>query len=165
MSWTAGGTNEIWARKCSTSLKNLGSEGVASVKHPLLRGFQARGRLLVPSKCLLCLPASPQVLPHWEVPNATPQPPLSVLLLPTQVTLSYGVFEGKLNVIKLQGPFSPEEDPSRWVLGLKLRMGGVGAEPRHPKMGVQEGGSGGGVPALPLACCVILGKCLALSGP
>ncbi|XP_062932137.1 beta-1,3-N-acetylglucosaminyltransferase manic fringe isoform X2 [Cynocephalus volans] len=31
-----------------------------------------------------------------------------------QVTLSYGVFEGKLNVIKLQGPFSPEEDPSRF---------------------------------------------------
>uniref|UniRef100_A0A2K6FS82 O-fucosylpeptide 3-beta-N-acetylglucosaminyltransferase n=1 Tax=Propithecus coquereli TaxID=379532 RepID=A0A2K6FS82_PROCO len=34
--------------------------------------------------------------------------------LPEQVTLSYGVFEGKLNVIKLQGPFSPEEDPSRF---------------------------------------------------
>lgn len=32
-----------------------------------------------------------------------------------QVTLSYGVFEGKLNIIKLQGPFSHEEDPSRWV--------------------------------------------------
>ncbi|XP_046923171.1 beta-1,3-N-acetylglucosaminyltransferase manic fringe isoform X2 [Lynx rufus] len=31
-----------------------------------------------------------------------------------QVTLSYGVFEGKLNVIKLEGPFSPEEDPSRF---------------------------------------------------
>ncbi|XP_077805873.1 beta-1,3-N-acetylglucosaminyltransferase manic fringe isoform X1 [Macaca mulatta] len=34
--------------------------------------------------------------------------------LPEQVTLSYGVFEGKLNVIKLQGPFSAEEDPSRF---------------------------------------------------
>ncbi|XP_024782894.3 beta-1,3-N-acetylglucosaminyltransferase manic fringe isoform X2 [Pan paniscus] len=34
--------------------------------------------------------------------------------LPEQVTLSYGVFEGKLNVIKLQGPFSLEEDPSRF---------------------------------------------------
>ncbi|XP_066114924.1 beta-1,3-N-acetylglucosaminyltransferase manic fringe isoform X2 [Saccopteryx bilineata] len=33
-----------------------------------------------------------------------------------QVTLSYGVFEGKLNVIKLQGPFSPKEDPSRYTL-------------------------------------------------
>ncbi|KAM6162116.1 beta-1,3-N-acetylglucosaminyltransferase manic fringe isoform 2-T2 [Erethizon dorsatum] len=31
-----------------------------------------------------------------------------------QVTLSYGVFEGKVNVIKLPGPFSPEEDPSRF---------------------------------------------------
>lgn len=30
-----------------------------------------------------------------------------------QVTLSYGTFEGKLNAIKLRGPFSPEEDPSR----------------------------------------------------
>nr|XP_055108695.1 beta-1,3-N-acetylglucosaminyltransferase manic fringe isoform X2 [Symphalangus syndactylus] len=42
--------------------------------------------------------------------------------LPEQVTLSYGVFEGKLNVIKLQGPFSPEDDPSSdmqwaWDLG------------------------------------------------
>ncbi|KAM4881743.1 beta-1,3-N-acetylglucosaminyltransferase manic fringe [Thomomys bottae] len=31
-----------------------------------------------------------------------------------QVTLSYGIFEGKLNVIQIQGPFSPEEDPSRF---------------------------------------------------
>ncbi|XP_004675736.1 PREDICTED: beta-1,3-N-acetylglucosaminyltransferase manic fringe [Condylura cristata] len=31
-----------------------------------------------------------------------------------QVTLSYGSLEGKLNVIRLQGPFSPEEDPSRF---------------------------------------------------
>ncbi|XP_036064661.1 beta-1,3-N-acetylglucosaminyltransferase manic fringe [Onychomys torridus] len=31
-----------------------------------------------------------------------------------QVTLSYGVFEGKLNIIKLEGPFSHEEDPSRF---------------------------------------------------
>lgn len=40
-------------------------------------------------------------------------------LIPTshltqQVTLSYGVFENKLNVIKLSGPFSPQEDPSRF---------------------------------------------------
>ncbi|MBZ3872494.1 Beta-1,3-N-acetylglucosaminyltransferase manic fringe [Sciurus carolinensis] len=40
---------------------------------------------------------------------------LGAAQLPEQVTLSYGVFEGKLNVIKLPGPFSPEEDPSRWV--------------------------------------------------
>uniref|UniRef100_A0A8C0YTI8 O-fucosylpeptide 3-beta-N-acetylglucosaminyltransferase n=2 Tax=Canis lupus familiaris TaxID=9615 RepID=A0A8C0YTI8_CANLF len=39
---------------------------------------------------------------------------LGAAQLPEQVTLSYGVFEGKLNVIKLQGPFSPEEDPSRF---------------------------------------------------
>ncbi|NXI53305.1 MFNG acetylglucosaminyltransferase, partial [Chloroceryle aenea] len=31
-----------------------------------------------------------------------------------QVTLSYGVFENKLNVIELRGPFSPQEDPSRF---------------------------------------------------
>lgn len=40
-------------------------------------------------------------------------------LIPTsdlmqQVTLSYGVFENKLNVIRLSGPFSPQEDPSRF---------------------------------------------------
>ncbi|KAM5289132.1 beta-1,3-N-acetylglucosaminyltransferase manic fringe [Ctenodactylus gundi] len=39
---------------------------------------------------------------------------LGVAQLPEQVTLSYGVFEGKLNVIKLQGPFSPADDPSRF---------------------------------------------------
>ncbi|XP_063251915.1 beta-1,3-N-acetylglucosaminyltransferase manic fringe isoform X2 [Prinia subflava] len=40
-------------------------------------------------------------------------------LIPTsqlmqQVTLSYGMFENKLNVIELSGPFSPQEDPSRF---------------------------------------------------
>lgn len=39
---------------------------------------------------------------------------LGAAQLPEQVTLSYGIFEGKLNVIKLQGPFSPKEDPSRF---------------------------------------------------
>ncbi|XP_059969040.1 beta-1,3-N-acetylglucosaminyltransferase manic fringe isoform X1 [Mesoplodon densirostris] len=39
---------------------------------------------------------------------------LGAAQLPKQVTLSYGVFEGKLNVIKLHGPFSPEEDSSRF---------------------------------------------------
>ncbi|NWS68209.1 MFNG acetylglucosaminyltransferase, partial [Crotophaga sulcirostris] len=34
--------------------------------------------------------------------------------LSQQVTLSYGVFENKLNVIELSGPFSPQEDPSRY---------------------------------------------------
>ena len=35
-----------------------------------------------------------------------------------QVTLSYGVFENKLNVIELSGPFSPQEDPSRYGAGV-----------------------------------------------
>ncbi|NWI65131.1 MFNG acetylglucosaminyltransferase, partial [Todus mexicanus] len=34
--------------------------------------------------------------------------------LTQQVTLSYGVFENKLSVIELRGPFSPQEDPSRF---------------------------------------------------
>ncbi|XP_001521629.1 beta-1,3-N-acetylglucosaminyltransferase manic fringe [Ornithorhynchus anatinus] len=34
--------------------------------------------------------------------------------LPQQVTLSYGVFEEKLNVIEIPGPFSQQEDPSRF---------------------------------------------------
>ncbi|KAI4590238.1 hypothetical protein MJG53_001287 [Ovis ammon polii x Ovis aries] len=39
---------------------------------------------------------------------------LEAAQLPEQVTLSYGIFEGKLNVINLHGPFSPEEGPSRF---------------------------------------------------
>ncbi|XP_042326786.1 beta-1,3-N-acetylglucosaminyltransferase manic fringe isoform X2 [Sceloporus undulatus] len=34
--------------------------------------------------------------------------------LTKQVTLSYGIFEKKLNTIKLAGPFSQQEDPSRF---------------------------------------------------
>ncbi|XP_067415113.1 beta-1,3-N-acetylglucosaminyltransferase manic fringe isoform X2 [Emydura macquarii macquarii] len=34
--------------------------------------------------------------------------------LPQQVTLSYGVFEKKLNTVELAGPFSQQEDPSRF---------------------------------------------------
>lgn len=48
-------------------------------------------------------------------PELTTTP--SLLLSPhisLQVTLSYGVFENKLNVIELGGPFSPQEDPSRY---------------------------------------------------
>ncbi|NXC06973.1 MFNG acetylglucosaminyltransferase, partial [Orthonyx spaldingii] len=54
------------------------------------------------------------------IPNALFHSHLENLqLIPTsqlmqQVTLSYGVFENKLNVIKLSGPFSPQEDPSRF---------------------------------------------------
>lgn len=53
-----------------------------------------------------------QNVPLVGLPSGTSPkcPPIS-----PQVTLSYGVFEGKLNVIKLQGPFSHEEDPSRCV--------------------------------------------------
>lgn len=52
-------------------------------------------------------------------------PPIPFIFL--QVTLSYGVFEGKLNIIKLPGPFSHEEDPSRWVWGrdYRMRVGGL----------------------------------------
>lgn len=53
-----------------------------------------------------------------------------------QVTLSYGVFEGKLNVIKLPGPFSHEEDPSRWVWGRDCRMR-AGTEELGGKAGPQ----------------------------
>ncbi|XP_006118979.2 beta-1,3-N-acetylglucosaminyltransferase manic fringe [Pelodiscus sinensis] len=34
--------------------------------------------------------------------------------LPEQVTLSYGVFEKKLNTVELSGPFSQQDDPSRF---------------------------------------------------
>lgn len=76
--------------------------------------------LSVPSKCLCASLLLPKFCLFVGSPVEHPQPPVSFLLLPAQVTLSYGVFEGKLNVIKLHGPFSPEEDPSRWVWGLKL---------------------------------------------
>ncbi|XP_053263066.1 beta-1,3-N-acetylglucosaminyltransferase manic fringe isoform X1 [Podarcis raffonei] len=39
---------------------------------------------------------------------------LQVPQLTKQVTLSYGIFEKKLNVIELSGPFSPQDDPSRF---------------------------------------------------
>ncbi|NXW69354.1 MFNG acetylglucosaminyltransferase, partial [Hirundo rustica] len=48
-------------------------------------------------------------------------------LIPTsqlmqQVTLSYGVFENKLNVIELSGPFSPQEDPSSRFRSLHCHL-------------------------------------------
>lgn len=78
-------------------------------------GFQAqRQALRAPHDVLCAFPASAQTLPPCGVPRGTPgQPALPAPLFSAQVTLSYGVFEGKLNVIKLEGPFSPEEDPSR----------------------------------------------------
>ncbi|NXD22610.1 MFNG acetylglucosaminyltransferase, partial [Spelaeornis formosus] len=48
-------------------------------------------------------------------------------LIPTsqlmkQVTLSYGVFENKLNIIELGGPFSPQEDPSSRFRSLHCHL-------------------------------------------
>lgn len=37
----------------------------------------------------------------------------SVASLFVQITLSYGMFENKSNIINLKGAFSVEEDPSR----------------------------------------------------
>ncbi|KFU95717.1 Beta-1,3-N-acetylglucosaminyltransferase manic fringe, partial [Chaetura pelagica] len=48
---------------------------------------------------------------HSHLENLQLIPPSQ---LTQQVTLSYGVFENKLNVIELSGPFSPQEDPSRF---------------------------------------------------
>ncbi|XP_071586363.1 beta-1,3-N-acetylglucosaminyltransferase manic fringe isoform X1 [Heliangelus exortis] len=42
--------------------------------------------------------------------------------LTQQVTLSYGVFENKLNVIELRGPFSPQEDPSSRFRSLHCHL-------------------------------------------
>ncbi|NWW86458.1 MFNG acetylglucosaminyltransferase, partial [Rhynochetos jubatus] len=42
--------------------------------------------------------------------------------LTQQVTLSYGVFENKLNVIELSGPFSPQEDPSSRFRSLHCHL-------------------------------------------
>ncbi|NWZ42657.1 MFNG acetylglucosaminyltransferase, partial [Brachypodius atriceps] len=62
------------------------------------------------------------------IPNALFHSHLENLqLIPTsqlmqQVTLSYGVFENKLNVIELSGPFSPEEDPSSRFRSLHCHL-------------------------------------------
>ncbi|KFZ58902.1 Beta-1,3-N-acetylglucosaminyltransferase manic fringe [Podiceps cristatus] len=53
----------------------------------------------------------PSALFHSHLENLQLIPPSQ---LTQQVTLSYGVFENKLNVIELNGPFSPQEDPSRF---------------------------------------------------
>ncbi|KFO91426.1 Beta-1,3-N-acetylglucosaminyltransferase manic fringe [Buceros rhinoceros silvestris] len=53
----------------------------------------------------------PSALFHSHLENLQLIPPSR---LTQQVTLSYGVFESKLNVIELSGPFSPQEDPSRF---------------------------------------------------
>ncbi|XP_061219870.1 beta-1,3-N-acetylglucosaminyltransferase manic fringe isoform X2 [Neopsephotus bourkii] len=53
----------------------------------------------------------PNALFHSHLENLQLIPPSQ---LTQQVTLSYGVFENKLNVIELSGPFSPQKDPSRF---------------------------------------------------
>ncbi|KAM6417787.1 beta-1,3-N-acetylglucosaminyltransferase manic fringe isoform 2-T2 [Pluvialis apricaria] len=53
----------------------------------------------------------PNALFHSHLENLQLIPPSRLM---QQVTLSYGVFENKLNVIELSGPFSPQEDPSRF---------------------------------------------------
>ncbi|XP_009491295.1 beta-1,3-N-acetylglucosaminyltransferase manic fringe [Pelecanus crispus] len=53
----------------------------------------------------------PNALFHSHLENLQLIPPSRLI---QQVTLSYGVFENKLNVIELRGPFSPQEDPSRF---------------------------------------------------
>ncbi|KAM9247771.1 beta-1,3-N-acetylglucosaminyltransferase manic fringe [Leptosomus discolor] len=53
----------------------------------------------------------PNTLFHSHLENLQLIPPSRLM---QQVTLSYGVFENKLNVIELSGPFSPQEDPSRF---------------------------------------------------
>ncbi|NXQ88632.1 MFNG acetylglucosaminyltransferase, partial [Nyctibius grandis] len=53
----------------------------------------------------------PNVLFHSHLENLQLIPPSRLM---QQVTLSYGVFENKLNVIELSGPFSPQDDPSRF---------------------------------------------------
>ncbi|OXB60888.1 hypothetical protein ASZ78_014440 [Callipepla squamata] len=62
-------------------------------------------------ECKVGVQLLPNMLFHSHLEN--------LQLIPTshlmqQVTLSYGVFENKLNIIKLSGPFSPQEDPSRF---------------------------------------------------
>lgn len=37
------------------------------------------------------------------------------IFFPLQVTLSYGIFENKMNSIEVKGSFSKEDDPSRFV--------------------------------------------------
>lgn len=68
--------------------------GQASREGKRTRAFVTQSKFLAPE-----LTSSPSLL-------LSPHPSL-------QVTLSYGVFENKLNVIELSGPFSLQEDPSR----------------------------------------------------
>ncbi|KAM9637634.1 beta-1,3-N-acetylglucosaminyltransferase manic fringe isoform 1-T1 [Morphnus guianensis] len=61
----------------------------------------------------------PNALFHSHLENLQLIPPSR---LTQQVTLSYGVFENKLNVIELSGPFSPQEDPSSRFRSLHCHL-------------------------------------------
>ncbi|NXJ68495.1 MFNG acetylglucosaminyltransferase, partial [Rostratula benghalensis] len=61
----------------------------------------------------------PNELFHSHLENLQLIPPSR---LTQQVTLSYGVFENKLNVIELRGPFSPQEDPSSRFRSLHCHL-------------------------------------------
>ncbi|NXE13240.1 MFNG acetylglucosaminyltransferase, partial [Lophotis ruficrista] len=61
----------------------------------------------------------PNALFHSHLENLQLIPPSQ---LTQQVTLSYGVFENKLNVIELSGPFSPQEDPSSRFRSLHCHL-------------------------------------------
>lgn len=55
--------------------------------------------------------AQPQGQPWAELGALGPRRPHAAP--PTQVTLSYGMFENKRNSVHIKGPFSVEADPSR----------------------------------------------------
>ncbi|NXT43721.1 MFNG acetylglucosaminyltransferase, partial [Pelecanoides urinatrix] len=61
----------------------------------------------------------PNALFHSHLENLQLIPPSRLM---QQVTLSYGVFEDKLNVIELSGPFSPQEDPSSRFRSLHCHL-------------------------------------------
>ncbi|NXX53075.1 MFNG acetylglucosaminyltransferase, partial [Scopus umbretta] len=61
----------------------------------------------------------PNALFHSHLENLQLIPPSRLM---QQVTLSYGVFENKLNVIELGGPFSPQEDPSSRFRSLHCHL-------------------------------------------
>uniref|UniRef100_A0A8B9Z2A0 MFNG O-fucosylpeptide 3-beta-N-acetylglucosaminyltransferase n=1 Tax=Buteo japonicus TaxID=224669 RepID=A0A8B9Z2A0_9AVES len=74
----------------------------------------------------------PNALFHSHLENLQLIPPSR---LTQQVTLSYGVFENKLNVIELRGPFSPREDPSRYGCCCGVSPQTVGWEREAAKWG------------------------------
>lgn len=55
----------------------------------------------------------PHTLTHTKIHTGTLL--VTACFSPLQVTLSYGMFENKMNSIEVKGSFSKEEDPSRFV--------------------------------------------------